>query len=138
MDISLTTPVLEVVMDSAYYPRGMALYGNDLYFTSIGGISKIDITQFSPTSDIVVPHVPGRDYFNLFILDDDLFVTDENAGHIDRIDLTQTNPQSEVVISGLDNPTGIGIYDNIVFHSALYGSGIIQNAISSIYREYSE
>ncbi len=56
IDVSMDSPVVEILYDGLNGGQGLALDGNDLYIAEYSGmkISKIDVTQSSPTKVDVI------------------------------------------------------------------------------------
>ncbi len=102
-------------------PRGMALHGNDLYFSESDGdkISKIDITSTNPTPVEVVSSI-FRPY-GITIKDNYLYYGLNFDDKIYRIDLTAADPSSTIQeIADVSGPVALAIKDNYMYVSEDY------------------
>ncbi len=108
-------------------PKGLLINGNDLYIADIkaGKISKIDITQTSPTPVDVVTGL--KKPANLALHGNDMYITERGANKISKIDITETNPTLTDVITGLKKPAGLALRGN-----DLYIAEMKENKISKI------
>ena len=87
----MNAQLIDVV--TASFPVGLALHGNDLYYSEGGAmkISKIDITDPDPTSEYVTfVYTPSA----LALNDNDLYIGCYGS-HIEKIDVTDDTPVPE-------------------------------------------
>jgi len=92
----------------------MVLNGNDLYIAERNKISKIDITDTTPTAI----HVVTASHPNSIILvGNDIYIAEETGDKISKFDITDTTPSTTEVVTGLNYPAGIAIKNNIIYIS---------------------
>ena len=108
-------------------PIGLVFNGNDLYFTEadIGKISKIDITETTPTLTEVVTGVDAPN--GLAFNGNDLYISEYSANKISKIDITTGSTTSTDVVTGLFGPEVLALNGN-----DLYIAEIPANKISKI------
>ena len=93
-------------------PTSVFVDGNDIYFGAHwGSLYKADIT--SPQNQSTIIATDG--VYRTFLYGNDLYVSEWWGGKISKIDITQSSPSPVDVITGLSNPTGIFIQDDILY-----------------------
>mgnify|MGYP006085886999 FL=1 len=99
------------------------LYGNDLYVSERieGKISKIDITQTSPSPVDVITNLSFPT--GIFIQDDILYFG-ESGTSISKININDTNPVKTIISNTFNDPTGINLIGNDLY-VAEFGAGKI-------------
>ena len=123
IDVTESTPILIDVI-STTLPRGMAMNGNELYYTTNSGISKIDITENTPTVTSIVSGLNSA--HNIVINGNELFITENSGNKVSKINIAENNPTVIDIITGLSGPTGIAIYNNTLYISELFAHKIIK------------
>ena len=114
IDIAASSSTVTDVISGLDYPRGIVLYGNNLFIAQLGGdkISKIDITATSP---IAVDFITINDPYKLLLNGNDLYVIESTANKISKIDITATTPTPVDVVTGLTDPQGLMLNGNDLY-----------------------
>ena len=123
---SININAQEDVITDLDRPVGLVFNGNDLYFTeaNIGKISKIDITEATPTAAAVASGLSSP--YTLALNGNDLYIAEYTANKISKIDITAGGTSTDVV-TGLFGPEGLALNGN-----ELYIAEIPANKISKI------
>lgn len=100
------------------------LYGNDLYVSERieGKISKIDITQSSPSPVDVITGLSSPT--EILVVGNDLLVSEFSGNRIIQIDLTNSTPVISDLVTNINNPTGLFLNGNDLYIS-VYGDNKI-------------
>lgn len=100
------------------------LYGNDLYVSEWwqGKISKIDITQSSPSPVDVITGLSNPT--EILVVGNDLLVSEFGGNRIIQIDLTNSTPVISDLVTNINNPTGLFLNGNDLYIS-VYGDNKI-------------
>lgn len=127
VDLSLPNPVPVTVLSAVSEPYGLALNGNDLYFShgpGVNSISKIDISQPNPTPTVVIDYI--RYPIALALKGDYLYIAQFYDGKVSKIDITLSKP---IIIEVADVNTPYALE----FHGDdLYVAGYSSNKVSKI------
>ena len=112
------------VLDGLDYPYALVLNGNELFVSDrdSGKISKIDITEATPTITDLVTDVSG--ILGMAINGNFLYYSVITNNKISKIDLTASTPTSTDVVTGLNQPLGLAFKGNELF-IAEWGAGRI-------------
>jgi DNA-binding beta-propeller fold protein YncE len=115
VDLAATMPELESLGVEAMLVGvgGLALNGDYLYVANNDRVSKIDLTETTPTLTNLVTGFSGIS--NLAFIGDYLYVCDLILDKISRIDVTETMPTATNVLAELEDPFGVFIEDNIMY-----------------------
>ena len=118
---SININAQEDVITNLDRPVGLVFNGNDLYFTeaNIGKISKIDITEATPTAVAVASGLSSP--YTLALNGNDLYIAENTANKISKIDITAGGTSIDVV-TGLSAPYGLALNGNDLYISLLSGS----------------
>lgn len=101
------------VLTGIVEPKGLALHGNDLYFTNgHDKLSKIDITDPNP---IVTDVLTGLSLpLGLELIGDDLYIAEFQGHKISKIDVTETIPTVTTVV-GVTAPNNFMLNGNDLY-----------------------
>ncbi len=115
VDFAATMPELESLGLEAMLAviGGLAFNGDYLYVANNDRVSKIDLTETTPTLTNVVTGLDNAS--NLAFHGDYLYVSDAIRDKISRIDVTETMPTATDVLTELDNVFEMFIEDNIMY-----------------------
>ncbi|MAU77261.1 MAG: hypothetical protein CL831_10430 [Crocinitomicaceae bacterium] len=124
--VDMTSPQNQSTIISTSGVYRTFLYGNDLYVSERieGKISKIDITQSSPSP---VDVITGLNTPTGIFIQDDILYFGEDVTSISKIDLNDTNPVKTIISNTFNDPTGINLIGN-----DLYVAEFDANKISKI------
>ena len=109
----------EDVITDLNRPIGLVFNGNDLYFTEadIGKISKIDITETTPTAIEVFSGLSSP--YTLALNGNNLYIAEYGADKISKIDITETTPTATDVVTGIQVPYGLALNGDDLYISTL-------------------
>ena len=121
----------EDVITNLQRPVGLVFNGNDLYFTeaNVGKISKIDITETTPTPIVVVSGLSSP--YTLALNGNDLYIAEYTANKISKIDITANTTTSIDVVTGLNGPEGLALNGNDLYIAEIPANKISKIAIGS-------
>ena len=136
IDITVTSPTATdfFILTTDVYVTALAFNGNDLYMglstgngagDFAGTVSKIDITETTPTLTEVVTGVDAPN--GLAFNGNDLYISEYSANKISKIDITTGSTTSTDVVTGLFGPEVLALNGN-----DLYIAEIPANKISKI------
>lgn len=117
INIEDSTPTTVDVITGLNKPIQFVLNGDDLYISEPGSnsrISKIDITDPSPTATAVVS--TGIPNF-ITLYENEIYISDQTEKKITKFDITAAKPTKIDVVTELNQPAGIAIKDDILYIS---------------------
>ena len=117
INIEDSTPTTVDVITGLTKPIQFVLNGDDLYISesvSNSRISKIDITDPSPTATAVVS--TGIPNF-ITLYENEIYISDQTEKKITKFDITAAKPTKIDVVTELNQPAGIAIKDDILYIS---------------------
>ena len=133
INITDATPIVTEIVSGLNVAIQLSINGNDLYIAEKFGnkISKIDLTDAIPTvTDVVTVNRPN----SIVSSGNEIYIAETGPGSgdnkITKFDVTSIVPTTTDVVTGLDNPTGIAIKDNILFISEVSLDKIISTEIT--------
>lgn len=111
------TPTIYVGYDHVF---GMALQGNFLYISRyvIGDILKIDLTQTTNNSTVVVSGLGGP--CGMAFNGNDLYICELDANKISKIDVTQVTPTPVNVVTSVATTFKIELSGNYIYYTSSY------------------
>lgn len=108
VDLLLPNPTPEVVISGIPMLRGLALNGNELYFSQLNGqnkISKINLLDTNPTPTVILENfISAQD---MVFYENELYIAQFGLDRIVKLDPSIPNPTIVEVITGFETPIAL-------------------------------
>ena len=115
IDVSLSNPTLQTVVENVNAPATIEIYNNYLYIGEAYGykISKIDLNETNPVPEDVVDYANGP--WKIQIYNNQLYIAETYGWIISKFDLNNTSATKENLLTNIRYPYCIYINDNYLY-----------------------
>lgn len=116
IEMGITNPVPELILDNLDDPSGLLIDGNTLYFGhDLNKVSKIELSEPYP---VMVDLTDGAWFATGFAFsENDLFIAEFDLNRISKIDVAETMPGLVDVLTELSTPIQFALNGNDLYYS---------------------